>query len=313
MAQRAGMGKDQIRFHSDQDIVQGQFELRRLAGGVVVHTSNLIELVSLDSEKEMDARLTFLIVLEGVLELTVADRLHRAGLEPGERACCLTLPLTAQQPMQRRIRKGRRIRKVTIALEQAWFEQQGVDFERYLSQLGCQPNQPLRWRPSRRIVDLACGLLDSEVQNDPVLRNLTFEQQGLALVAELLQSLRDGKGQRSAAGAASIEATDQRLRSVIAAIDSRHARLSSLDELAGEVGMSVSALQRLFKKYYGTTVADYLRQRRLIEAKEALEHAGISIGEASYLAGYNHTSNFISAFRRTFGKTPGDMFTDDRS
>lgn len=311
MAHRAGLSQDQIRFHSDEDIVQGHFDLIRLGNGVVVHTSDVIELATLDSEKEMEARLTFLIVLDGVLELTLADRLHRVGLENGEQACCLTLPLTALQPMQRRIRKGRRIQKVTIALERAWFEGQGVRYEEYLGRLGYQPNQPLRWTPAERVVELARSLLKGNGDTDPLLQKLTFEQQGLELVTELLRGLGKGADNQCPVGSA-VEVTDQRMRAVIAAIDSRNARLSSLEELAAEVGMSVSAMQRLFKKFYGTTVADYLRQRRLIEAKEALERNGLSIGEAAYLAGYNHPSNFISAFRRTFGKTPGEILANHR-
>lgn len=46
------------------------------------------------------------------------------------------------------------------------------------------------------------------------------------------------------------------------------------------------------------------------EAKEALEQNGISIGEAAYLAGYNHPSNFISAFRKPFGHTPGELLAN---
>lgn len=307
MARRAGLSQDQIRFQSDEDIVQGHFDLIRLACGVVVHTSDLIELASLDSAKEMEARLTFLIVFEGVLEVTLAGHLHRVGLEKGERACCLALPLTAVQPMQRRIRRGRLIRKVTIALEQAWFEQQGVTYDEYLNKLGCQPNQPLRWTPSAKIVELARSLLARADNRDPLLQKLAVEQRGLALVSELLQDLQRGSADEPYVGSMAAEVTDQRMRTVVAAIESRNARLSSLEELAAEVNISISALQRLSKKFYGTTVADYLRQRRLIEAKEALERDGITIGEAAYLAGYNHPSNFISAFRKTFGKTPGEM------
>jgi len=307
MARRAGLSQNPIRFQSEEDIVQGRFDLARLASGIVVHTSDLIELASLDSEREMEARLTFLIVLDGVLEITLAGRLYRAGLEPGEQACCLTLPLTAVQPMQRCIRKGRRIRKVTIVLERAWFEQQGVEYEDYLHRLGCQPDQPVRWTPPPKVVDLAHSLLAGSGGGDPLLQNLAAEQSGLALAIELLQALQKSFSHRPGEAAGANEIAGHRMRAVISVIEARNARLSGVEELAGEVGMSVSALQRLFKKFYGTTVADYLRQRRLIDAREAMEREGLSIGEAAFLAGYNHPSNFISAFRRSFGKTPGQQ------
>ena len=48
----------------------------------------------------------------------------------------------------------------------------------------------------------------------------------------------------------------------------------------------------------------FLRERRLEESRNMLEQ-GKSVKETAELLGYRHTSNFIIAYRRKFGQTPG--------
>ena len=81
----------------------------------------------------------------------------------------------------------------------------------------------------------------------------------------------------------------------------------SLEEIANTIGLSISTLQRRFKKDYGTTVVDYIRQKRLEKARTAIAINGLSIGEAAYQAGYNHSSNFITAFKKRFNITPASL------
>jgi AraC-like DNA-binding protein len=48
------------------------------------------------------------------------------------------------------------------------------------------------------------------------------------------------------------------------------------------------------------------------QAKKALVIERLSIGEAAYIAGYNHTSNFIQAFKKTFALTPTEFIKRHR-
>ena len=79
-----------------------------------------------------------------------------------------------------------------------------------------------------------------------------------------------------------------------------------LDALAREVGLSAKRLNRGFKQLYGTTVFSFLRDARLDAAREALE-AGTSLPlkQLAWELGYGQASNFVTAFRRRFGATPG--------
>ncbi|MCF3639304.1 AraC family transcriptional regulator, partial [Rhizobium sp. TRM95111] len=78
----------------------------------------------------------------------------------------------------------------------------------------------------------------------------------------------------------------------------------TIEKIAGSAGVSVSTIQRHFKEHIGMTVFDFIRHERLERARAALEHEGIPIAKAAYLAGYSNLSSFTTAFRKTYGVTP---------
>lgn len=81
----------------------------------------------------------------------------------------------------------------------------------------------------------------------------------------------------------------------------------TIEEIARAVGASVSALQRHFKDHFGQTVFEFIRTRRLERACAALETEGITIGQASHLAGYANPSSFTTAFKKAYGVSPSQL------
>ncbi|MBJ3778768.1 helix-turn-helix domain-containing protein [Acuticoccus mangrovi] len=79
----------------------------------------------------------------------------------------------------------------------------------------------------------------------------------------------------------------------------------TIEGIARAVGASVSALQRHFKEHFGETVFDFIRAQRLERARDALEREGVTISQASHLAGYASASSFTTAFKRAYGMPPG--------
>ncbi len=71
--------------------------------------------------------------------------------------------------------------------------------------------------------------------------------------------------------------------------------------------MSVTNMQSSFKQAYGMTVMDYIRERRLVAARDALGREGLSIAQAAHLAGYTSPQNFSTAFKRQFGISPSEI------
>ena len=78
----------------------------------------------------------------------------------------------------------------------------------------------------------------------------------------------------------------------------------SLDALARLAGMSASTLKRKFPLFMGQSVFEFIRDARLDQARSAIEDGDTSIKQAAWMAGYVHTSNFSTAYRRKFGHSP---------
>ena len=77
----------------------------------------------------------------------------------------------------------------------------------------------------------------------------------------------------------------------------------SLSQLAGEVGMSPSHLQRSFRARYGLSPAAYLAQRKLAALKDGLR-AGSEVSAALYDAGYGSPSRVYELGAARLGMTP---------
>lgn len=79
-----------------------------------------------------------------------------------------------------------------------------------------------------------------------------------------------------------------------------------LESLALDVGLPPKRLNRGFRELYGTTVFNHLRDARLEAARAALEEGTpLSLKQLAWTLGYGQVSNFVTAFRRRFGVSPG--------
>ncbi|MEZ8699507.1 helix-turn-helix transcriptional regulator [Vibrio lentus] len=97
---------------------------------------------------------------------------------------------------------------------------------------------------------------------------------------------------------------DAKIEDIISYIEINLDQPLSLESIASKFSMSISNLQRRFKQSYNLTINGYIRYRRLDIARQHLERGLVSITEAAYEAGYQHPSNFTSAFKKAFGVPP---------
>jgi AraC family transcriptional regulator, exoenzyme S synthesis regulatory protein ExsA len=79
----------------------------------------------------------------------------------------------------------------------------------------------------------------------------------------------------------------------------------TLDELAFLSNRSLSSFKRDFEKAYGLSPQKYIRERKLEIACTELAK-GKSASELYLDFGYQHVSNFNTAFKRKYGVTPAD-------
>ncbi|GAB3038118.1 hybrid sensor histidine kinase/response regulator transcription factor [Spirosoma pulveris] len=75
------------------------------------------------------------------------------------------------------------------------------------------------------------------------------------------------------------------------------------ESLAEEVAMSVRTLTRKLSTLVGVSPARLIRTYRLNRSKELLK-AGHGVSETAYLVGFEHPTNFATAFKEVYGQTP---------
>jgi AraC-like DNA-binding protein len=100
---------------------------------------------------------------------------------------------------------------------------------------------------------------------------------------------------------------DRRAKRIAMLLQERPSDGRSLIELAKIAGASKRTLERLFKFETGLGFGKWRQQLRLGHAMRLLA-AGEAVTSVALEVGYDSTSAFISAFRMTFGKTPGNYF-----
>jgi two-component system, response regulator YesN len=81
-------------------------------------------------------------------------------------------------------------------------------------------------------------------------------------------------------------------------------RTFTIRDLALELRLSPSYLQRLFKQHTGLRIGEWLSERRLQKAAQLLVGSYMSVKEIAHTVGYEHSSSFIRAFVRRFSRPP---------
>lgn len=95
------------------------------------------------------------------------------------------------------------------------------------------------------------------------------------------------------------------VRAAVAYIDSHLAEPLTVDALAARACLSPSTFSRVFRETLGSGPYQYVKEARLDHARRLLEDGRCTVADAAHQVGYVSVSNFIKAFRRRFGVTPG--------
>lgn len=91
---------------------------------------------------------------------------------------------------------------------------------------------------------------------------------------------------------------------VLKHIESQYTENLSVDRLAAEANMSVSAFHHNFKAVTSTSPLQYLKNYRLHKARMLMIHDGMKASAAAMRVGYESPSQFSREFKRYFGLTP---------
>lgn len=87
----------------------------------------------------------------------------------------------------------------------------------------------------------------------------------------------------------------------------------AMADLAREVGLSVAAFHRQFKRVTSTSPLQFQKELRLLEARRMLRTGQASVSVAAFDVGYESPSQFSREYSRKFGQPPSsDVVKSDR-
>lgn len=93
---------------------------------------------------------------------------------------------------------------------------------------------------------------------------------------------------------------------VLKRIENQYTENLTVDQLALDANMSVSAFHHNFKSITSTSPLQYLKTFRLHKARMLIVHDGMKASAAAMRVGYESASQFSREFKRYFGVTPGE-------
>ena len=88
-------------------------------------------------------------------------------------------------------------------------------------------------------------------------------------------------------------------------IDRNFAEISSVSQIAEHFFYSREYVSRLFKRYFDTTISDYIMKRRISESQQLITN-GVPLIDVAYQVGFGSFSAFIRAFRSVTNMTPSE-------
>lgn len=244
----------------------------------------------------LDAGLKLALVLDGDLMVRAHDgapaRLNGAAL-------CLFVG-RAPWRLDHEYAAGRTLRYVTLNLGSELLEQEALAPDAALAGAsGDGPVSAFISRPPASIAAIGEQILSCPMRG--AARSLYLGGKGLELTAMALNHFVRGEARTTttALGAAD-------LRRVVMAremLDAAPGQAPSLPELARGAGLNVRKLTAGFRALYGMSVAEYLRERRMVEAWRSLSSGACDVTQAAENAGYA-LPHFSAAFLRRFGVLP---------
>jgi AraC-like DNA-binding protein len=81
----------------------------------------------------------------------------------------------------------------------------------------------------------------------------------------------------------------------------------SIKQLTAVAGMGATKLRQCFKKIFGVTMDEYVRQEKMKEAMRLLSNDDLNIKNIAAAVGYKNSSQLIANFKKVHGFTPNEF------
>jgi AraC family transcriptional regulator len=161
-----------------------------------------------------------------------------------------------------------------------------------------------------RAATIKTGLyqLASEVTEPGFASALLIESLGNTLLVELARYLKRALQQPAAPHS---KLAPWQLRRITDYVESLVDPAPTVTQLAELCNISARHLRRAFRQTSGQAISEYVREVRLLKAKNLLTETNLSLKEIAYRLGFSSPSSFSVAFHKATGETP-KIFRLDR-
>ena len=167
-----------------------------------------------------------------------------------------------------------------------------------------QPAMAASWINSATLSDeILCA---AERLLDVMERPLEARILGKQIIREMLFYVLTGPRGGALLALVSRQTHFSQISRVLKRIESQYTENLSVDQLAAEANMSLSAFHHNFKSVTSTSPLQYLKTYRLHKARMMMVHDGLKASAAAMQVGYESASQFSREFKRYFGITPGE-------
>ncbi len=277
-------------------IMKGRFHVQELRPGLVIQCTDITHLYDATTEALIKPSIKVILKLEG------SARVRLGGiwldLDSGEGRSAVPkgviAPLLTSTPFERRCTAKSHERMVVISIARHWLRGAPATIPALQEHLLVSP-----WQPSLRAIAITEQLLRPP-PNLGTLYELYQEGWALELIAEAFAGLLGdiGTGHRLR------PAEHQRVNRLRELLDRENTAGLTLESIGQLMCCNPNTLQRHFRLSFGQSISEYLRESRLHRAAQALERDGVTVAQASEIAGYSNQANFCTAFKKYFNVLP---------
>lgn len=142
-------------------------------------------------------------------------------------------------------------------------------------------------------------------------KKMFLEAKGIELITLLLEHLKSQFIDEDSFVLSNEELN--KIKTIEIILNNNLVEVPTLLELANIAGMTHTKLNKGFRKVFGNTVFNHLRELRIKKAKELLEEGKFNITEIAYETGWSSPSHLTKEFINKFGITPKQYIKNHKS
>ncbi|WP_105900980.1 helix-turn-helix transcriptional regulator [Vibrio gangliei] len=281
---------------TQRGIFSGRVENLHIQDGARFHNKDIVHKCDSCSQRIIDPQLLIILPLENKALMTYGNKhsLHGCRISKSDPIVATAVYYRKADLVKGASKARTRSRSIVLSFSLTWLEEHlhGDEKERF-THVFTEHLSRFDWTLSPELSQIAeaINLTSSHCFSEKLLR----EALALAVWENMLSQFYFST--------TTMQTSKQtnRLKQYLTQDKVQH---MTLEEISKDLGMSISTLQRKVQQEFGISLKRYLRERALFRAKEALEDGKISLVKAAEQAGYQHISNFITAYRKLFGHPP---------